>query len=299
MKLISKYLKPYLLYCVLGPLFKLLEVLFELYVPLVVKKLIENGITKNSYPVIIECTFTIIALGLMGFLSALLAQHFAAKVSAHATGDMKLDLFSHIQQLSFTQIDTLGSSTLLSRLTSDMNQIQTGVNLALRLLLRSPFVVFGAMIMAFMVNRQSAFYFVILIPILFVITFAVLLYTIPLFSKTQNKLDRLVSITRENLTGTRVIRAFGHENEEISEFDSFSSQLYKVQNLSSLISTVLNPATTILVNIFIVLLIKNGYSLFKNGAITQGDILALYNYMSMILVELIKLSNLEIGRAHV
>ena len=225
MKLISKYLRPYLLYSVLGPLFKLLEVVFELYVPLVVKDLIENGISKSSYPVIVKCTVTIVALGLMGFLSALLAQHFAAKVSAQATGDLKLDLFSHIQKLSFNQIDSLGKSTLLSRLTSDMNQIQTGVNLALRLLLRSPFVVFGATIMAFMVNRQSAFYYVVLIPILFVITFAVLLYTIPLFSKSQSKLDRLVNITRENLTGTRVIRAFGHEKEEISVwFDNKTSQ---------------------------------------------------------------------------
>ncbi len=294
MKLISKYLRPYLLYSVLGPLFKLLEVVFELYVPLVVKDLIENGISKSSYPVIVKCTVTIVALGLMGFLSALLAQHFAAKVSAQATGDLKLDLFSHIQKLSFNQIDSLGKSTLLSRLTSDMNQIQTGVNLALRLLLRSPFVVFGAMIMAFMVNRQSAFYFVVLIPILFVITFAVLLYTIPLFSKSQSKLDRLVNITRENLTGTRVIRAFGHEKEEISEFETNASELYRIQNLSSIISTILNPATTIIVNIFIVILIRNGYSLFKNGVISQGDILALYNYMSMILVELIKLSNLVI-----
>lgn len=294
MKLISKYLRPYLLYSVLGPLFKLLEVVFELYVPLVVKDLIENGISKCSYPVIVKCTVTIVALGLMGFLSALLAQHFAAKVSAQATGDLKLDLFSHIQKLSFNQIDSLGKSTLLSRLTSDMNQIQTGVNLALRLLLRSPFVVFGAMIMAFMVNRQSAFYFVVLIPILFVITFAVLLYTIPLFSKSQSKLDRLVNITRENLTGTRVIRAFGHEKEEISEFETNASELYRIQNLSSIISTILNPATTIIVNIFIVILIRNGYSLFKNGVISQGDILALYNYMSMILVELIKLSNLVI-----
>ena len=294
MKLISKYLKPYLLYSVLGPLFKLLEVVFELYVPLVVKDLIENGISESSYPVIVKCTVTIVALGLMGFLSALLAQHFAAKVSAQATGDLKLDLFSHIQKLSFNQIDSLGKSTLLSRLTSDMNQIQTGVNLALRLLLRSPFVVFGAMIMAFMVNRQSAFYFVVLIPILFVITFAVLLYTIPLFSKSQGKLDHLVNITRENLTGTRVIRAFGHEKEEISEFETNASELYRIQNLSSVISTILNPATTIIVNIFIVILIRNGYSLFKNGVISQGDILALYNYMSMILVELIKLSNLVI-----
>ena len=294
MKLISKYLRPYLLYSVLGPLFKLLEVVFELYVPLVVKDLIENGISKSSYPVIVKCTVTIVALGLMGFLSALLAQHFAAKVSAQATGDLKLDLFSHIQKLSFNQIDSLGKSTLLSRLTSDMNQIQTGVNLALRLLLRSPFVVFGATIMAFMVNRQSAFYYVVLIPILFVITFAVLLYTIPLFSKSQSKLDRLVNITRENLTGTRVIRAFGHEKEEISEFETNASELYRIQNLSSIISTILNPATTIIVNIFIVILIRNGYSLFKNGIISQGDILALYNYMSMILVELIKLSNLVI-----
>ena len=294
MKLISKYLKPYLLYSVLGPLFKLLEVVFELYVPLVVKDLIENGISESSYPVIVKCTVTIVALGLMGFLSALLAQHFAAKVSAQATGDLKLDLFSHIQKLSFNQIDSLGKSTLLSRLTYDMNQIQTGVNLALRLLLRSPFVVFGAMIMAFMVNRQSAFYFVVLIPILFVITFAVLLYTIPLFSKSQGKLDHLVNITRENLTGTRVIRAFGHEKEEISEFETNASELYRIQNLSSVISTILNPATTIIVNIFIVILIRNGYSLFKNGVISQGDILALYNYMSMILVELIKLSNLVI-----
>ena len=294
MKLISKYLKPYLLYSVLGPLFKLLEVVFELYVPLVVKDLIENGISESSYPVIVKCTVTIVALGLMGFMSALLAQHFAAKVSAQATGDLKLDLFSHIQKLSFNQIDSLGKSTLLSRLTYDMNQIQTGVNLALRLLLRSPFVVFGAMIMAFMVNRQSAFYFVVLIPILFVITFAVLLYTIPLFSKSQGKLDHLVNITRENLTGTRVIRAFGHEKEEISEFETNASELYRIQNLSSVISTILNPATTIIVNIFIVILIRNGYSLFKNGVISQGDILALYNYMSMILVELIKLSNLVI-----
>jgi len=294
MKLISKYLNPYLLYSVLGPLFKLLEVVFELYVPLVVKDLIENGISESSYPVIVKCTVTIVALGLMGFLSALLAQHFAAKVSAQATGDLKLDLFSHIQKLSFNQIDSLGKSTLLSRLTSDMNQIQTGVNLALRLLLRSPFVVFGAMIMAFMVNRQSAFYFVVLIPILFIITFAVLLYTIPLFSKSQGKLDHLVNITRENLTGTRVIRAFGHEKEEISEFETNASELYRIQNLSSVISTILNPATTIIVNIFIVILIRNGYSLFKNGVISQGDILALYNYMSMILVELIKLSNLVI-----
>ncbi|MBR0341007.1 MAG: ABC transporter ATP-binding protein [Oscillospiraceae bacterium] len=294
MKLLTKYLKPYLLYCVLGPLFKLLEVVFELYVPLVVKDLIENGIAFNSLPVIIRCTVTIIILGILGFLSALLAQHFAAKVSTHAVGDMKESLFTHIQCFSFNQLDSVGKSTLFSRMTSDMNQIQTGINLALRLLLRSPFVVFGAMIMAFMVNKECAFYFVVLIPILFIITFAILLFTIPMFSKSQNKLDQLVNITRENLTGTRVIRAFRHEKEEIAEFGSVSDLLLRIQNISSALSTVLNPITTILVNIFIVLLIRNGLSLFQNGEITQGDILALYNYMSMILVELIKLSNLVI-----
>ena len=294
MKAISKYLKPYLLYCVLGPLFKLLEVVFELYVPLVVKDLIEDGIACNSQQIIFRCTVTIIILGLMGFLSALLAQHFAAKASAHAVGDMKEDLFTHIQKLSFSQLNSLGKSTLFSRMTSDMNQIQTGINLALRLLLRSPFVVFGAMIMAFFVNKESAFYFVILIPILFLITFAILLYTIPLFSKNQKTLDSLVNVTRENLTGTRVIRAFRHEKEEIAEFNDLTDKLSAVQNLSSAISTVLNPVTTILVNIFIVLMIRNGLTLYKNGSVTQGDLLALYNYMSMILVELIKLSNLVI-----
>ena len=294
MRVIAKHLKPYSLYCLLGPLFKLLEVVFELYVPLVITELIEQGILLDSQPTIYKCAATIAALGILGFFSALLAQHFAAKASTHAVGDIKNNLFIHIQHFSFSQLESLGKSSLFSRLTSDMNQIQTAINLTLRLLLRSPFVVFGAMIMAFLVSKESAFYFVILIPILFIITFAILIYTIPLFSKSQIKLDNLVTITRENLTGTRVIRAFRHENEETEQFYSSADQLLDIQNLSSAISTILNPVTTILVNVFIVLMINNGYSLFMKGSVSQGDLLALYNYMSMILVELIKLSNLVI-----
>ena len=256
MRVIAKHLKPYSLYCLLGPLFKLLEVVFELYVPLVITELIEQGILLDSQPTIYKCAATIAALGILGFLSALLAQHFAAKASTHAVGDIKNNLFIHIQHFSFSQLESLGKSSLFSRLTSDMNQIQTAINLTLRLLLRSPFVVFGAMIMAFLVSKESAFYFVILIPILFIITFAILIYTIPLFSKSQIKLDNLVTITRENLTGTRVIRAFRHENEETEQFYSSADQLLDIQNLSSAISTILNPVTTILVNVFIVLMIS-------------------------------------------
>lgn len=294
MRTLAKHLKAYLLYCVLGPLFKLLEVVFELYVPLVVKDLIENGIKYSDITYIEISALKIVLLGLLGFLSALSAQLFAAKASTHAVGDLKKDLFSHIQKLSFNQLESIGQSTLYSRLTSDMNQIQTGVNLALRLLLRSPFVVFGAMVMAFTVNVKSAVYFVIVIPILFAFTFAILLITIPMFSNQQKALDGIVNTSRENLNGTRVIRAFRHEQEEVKEFALKTGSLSHLQKISSSISAILNPFTTILVNLFILCLIHNGYMQFNSGTITQGEVLALYNYMSMILVELIKLSNLII-----
>ena len=294
MKTLLRYLKSYTLYCVLGPLFKLLEVVFELYVPLLIRDLIEYGINQNNKDVIIRCVIKVALFALFGFASALTAQWFAAKASARAVGNMRKDLFDHIQQFSFSQLELLGKSSLFSRLTVDMNQVQSGVNLALRLLLRSPFVVFGAMIMAFTVNVRSAVYFAILIPVMFMITFSILLYTIPLMSRSRQQLDKVVTVTRENLTGSRVIRAFRHEPEEIRHFQKESTVLSNLLELSSNISLLLNPITTILVNIFIILMIRNGRLQFFSGSITQGEVLALYNYMSMILVELIKLANLII-----
>ncbi|MBQ6148777.1 MAG: ABC transporter ATP-binding protein [Oscillospiraceae bacterium] len=294
MKTLLKHLKSYSLYCVLGPLFKLLEVVFELYVPLVLKDLIEIGIKMGDDKYVLISFLKILLLGIFGFLSALSAQLFAAKASARASSDMKKELFENIQSLSFSQLESLGASTLYSRMTNDMNQIQSGVNLALRLLLRSPFVVFGAMVMAFQVNTKSALYFVVVIPLLFLLTFAILIYTIPLLKKEQKTIDRVVNSTRENLTGTRVIRAFRHEETEIIEFTALTEQLTQIQNVLSKATSFLNPVTTVVVNLFILLLIKDGRVQFYNGAISQGEVLALYNYMSMILVELIKLSNLVI-----
>ncbi len=294
MKTLFRYLKSYSLYCFLGPLFKLIEVIFELYVPLVLRDLIEEGISLGDQSFTVKCVIKIALLGLMGFLSALSAQFFAARASAHATGDLKKDLFSHIQQLSFSQIGVIGKNTLFSRLTVDMNQIQTGVNLGLRLLLRSPFVVFGAMIMAFFVNKRSAVYFVILIPLMFLFTFFVLLKTIPMISRNQKLLDKVITVTRENLTGTRVIRAFRHEDEEVRQFTDLTENQSSLQLATAKLSLLLNPVTTILVNVFTVLLISNGKVQFDNRVLSQADLLALYNYMSMILVELIKLANLII-----
>ena len=294
MKTLFRYLKSYSLYCFLGPLFKLIEVIFELYVPLVLRDLIEKGIIVGDQNFALKCVLKIAFLGLLGFLSALTAQFFAARASAHATGDLKKDLFAHIQQFSFSQIGSIGKNTLFSRLTVDMNQIQTGINLALRLLLRSPFVVFGAMFMAFSVNTRSAVYFVILIPLMFLFTFFVLLKTIPMISRNQRLLDRVITVTRENLTGTRVIRAFRHEDEEIRQFTDLTETQSSLQLASAKLSLLLNPIATVFVNIFTILLIRNGKIQFVNGSLSQAELLALYNYMSMILVELIKLANLII-----
>lgn len=288
---ISKYKKE----CVLGPLFKLLEALLELFVPLVVASIIDNGIAAGDKSYVIKMCLLLVALGITGLAFSVTAQYFAAKASVGFGRNLRHELFKHIESLSYSEIDTIGTSTLITRMTSDINQIQTGVNLTLRLLLRSPFVVFGAMIMAFTINFKAAFVFVVTIPVLSVVVFGIMLWCMPLYKKVQQKLDKVLEITRENLTGVRVIRAFCKENEEISEFEKSNEELSVTQKFVGKISALMNPLTYIIINVAVICLINTGAVQVNNGEISQGDVVALYNLMSQILVELIKLANLIIN----
>ena len=295
MKRIWMYLKMYKKECVLAPLFKMLEATFELFVPLVVSAIIDVGIAGADKGYIVKMCFVLVALAIIGLTSSITAQYFAAKAAVGCSTQMRHHLFKHIQSLSFTEMDTIGTSTLITRMTSDINQVQNGVNLVLRLFLRSPFIVFGAMIMAFTIDVKAALVFVGAIPILAVIVFGIMLSTRPLYKKVQAGLDKILGITRENLTGVRVIRAFNKENEEVYRFKKSNEELNHLQKFVGKISGLMNPLTYAVVNISIILLIWIGAVRVNSGTLTQGQVVALYNYMSQILVELIKLANLVIN----
>src|SRR5574344_10852 len=295
MKSLLKYLKGYKKECVLSPLFKLLEATFELFVPIVMAAIIDNGIGNGDKPYIFKMCGILITLGVVGLICSITAQFFAAKAAVGFATKLRHALFSHIQSLSFSEIDTMGTSTMITRMTSDINQVQNGVNLTLRLLLRSPFVVLGAMIMAFTIDVKTAFIFVIIIPVLCAVVFTIMFRSIPLYKKVQAKLDQVLLLTRENLTGVRVIRAFDKEKDEIKQFEQSNMELTKVQMFVGRISALMNPLTYIIINVGIIALIYSGAIRVDRGAITQGQVVALVNYMSQILVEVVKLANLIIS----
>lgn len=294
MKNLLKYIKGYVKESILGPLFKLFEATLELIVPLVIAAIIDNGIDKGDRPYVIKMCLLLVLLGAVGLAFSVTAQYFAAKASVGYITKLRYALFSHIQTLSYTEIDTLGTSTMITRMTSDANQVQTGINLGLRLLLRSPFVVFGAMIMAFTIDTKSALTFVLVIPALSIVVFGIMLITMPLYKRVQSKLDGVLGKTRENLSGVRVIRAFCREEDEIREFDERNNELANSQKYVGKISALMNPLTYVLINFAILCLIDIGALQVNSGILTQGMVIALYNYMSQILVELIKLANLII-----
>lgn len=294
MKKLLIYLRDYKKESILGPLFKLLEASFELIVPLVVASMIDVGIPNNDKGYIIRMCLIMAALGLIGLVCAVTAQYFAARAAVGFATKLRHGLFSHIQSLSFSQMDKEGTSTLITRMTSDINQVQSGVNLVLRLFLRSPFIVFGAMIMAFTVDVKAALIFVVVIPILSIIVFGIMLISIPMFKKVQGGLDKVLGITRENLTGVRVIRAFGEEEHEIQKFDEETDHLKALQVLAGKISALMNPLTYVVINGGLIALIYVGALRVEAGILSQGQVVALVNYMSQILVELVKLANLII-----
>ena len=289
-----KYLKNYKKETVLGPLFKLMEASFELLVPLVIAAIIDNGIEKGDTGYIFSMGGVLFLLAAVGFACAVTAQYFAAKASVGFATGLRHAIFEHIQTRSYAQIDEFGTSTMINRLTSDVNQVQTGVNLTLRLLLRSPFIVFGAMIMAFTVDVQGALIFVVTIPILAVVVFAILLVNIPLYKKVQRALDKVVVKTRENLTGVRVVRAFSMENEEVKEYDQTVDILKKYQLIAGRVSAFMNPGTFMIVNVATLVLLYKGALRVDAGLLSKGEVIALVNYMAQILVELVKLANLII-----
>ena len=288
------YLRGYALQSVLGPLFKLTEALFELFVPLVVAGMIDTGINGANQGYIIRMCLVLVALGLAGLLCSVTAQYFAARAAVGFASGFRRALFGHIQSFDYTALDRLGVSTLITRITSDLNQVQTGLNLALRLLLRSPFVVFGAMIMAFTIDTKAALWFALVIPALSAVVFGIMLLTMPMYRRVQEKLDGVLGAARENLIGVRVLRAFGREESEEQAFRRKNDELNRVQRLVGRVSALMNPFTYVLINLAIVLLIRQGALRVQAGALTQGQVVALYNYMSQILVELVKLANLII-----
>jgi ATP-binding cassette, subfamily B, multidrug efflux pump len=294
MKKLLIYLKNYKKETVLAPLFKLLEATFELIVPLVMASIIDKGIGQNDKSHIIYMGLLMVGLGVIGLICSITAQYFSAKAAVGFSTELKSALFKHIQGLSFTEIDKLGTSTLITRLTSDVNQLQNGVNMVLRLFLRSPFIVIGAMIMAFTVDVKAALIFVIIIPLLCIVVFTIMGVTIPMFKKVQTGLDNVLLKTRENLTGARVIRAFGKEDSEIEKYVDSNEFLTSMQKKTAKISGLMNPITYVIVNAGIVGLLYSGAIRVDNGIISQGAVVALVNYMSQILVELIKLANLII-----
>ena len=294
MRKLLVYLKDYKKESVLGPLFKLLEASFELIVPLVVASMIDVGIPNQDKGYIVKMALILVALGVIGLASSVTAQFFAAKAAVGFATKVRQALFDHIQKLTFGQMDSQGTATLITRMTSDVNQVQNGVNLVLRLFLRSPFIVFGAMIMAFTVDVKAALIFAVVIPLLLVVVFAILLISIPMFSRVQANLDQVMRTTRENLTGARVIRAFAKEPEEIEEFQKENRILRDVQVAAGRVSALMNPVTYIIINGGLMALIYVGALQIEGGILTQGQVVALINYMSQILVELIKLANLII-----
>lgn len=294
MKKLLIYLRDYKKETVFAPLFKMLEATFELFVPLVMAAIIDRGIGQADTGYVLKMGGILVALGLIGLLCSITAQYFAAKAAVGFSTGLKHALFDHIQSLSFTEIDTLGTSTLITRMTSDVNQVQNGVNMVLRLFLRSPFIVFGAMIMAFTIDAKAAMIFVVTIPLLAVVVFGIMTLTMPMYKKVQAGLDAVLSTTRENLTGARVIRAFHKEEEETGRFEEKNGFLTHLQLVVGRISALTNPVTYIIINAATILLLYTGAVRVDNGSITQGEVVALVNYMSQILVELIKLANLII-----
>ena len=294
MKKLLVYLRDYKKECIFAPLFKLLEASFELIVPLVMAAIIDHGIAVSDRPYIFKMGGVLVLLALIGLTCSITAQYFAAKAAVGVATKLRHSLFSHIGTLSFSEMDTIGSSTLITRITSDINQVQSGVNMVLRLFLRSPFIVFGAMIMAFTVNVKAALVFVVAIPLLSVVVFSVMLASIPLFKKVQSGLDSVLGHTRENLEGARVIRAFNKEADEAKEFNASNDFLTNMQMVVGRISTLMNPLTYIIINCAILAVIWIGGKEVFGGIITQGEVVALVNYMSQILVELVKLANLII-----
>ena len=292
MKQILKYLKEYKKECICAPLFKLLEASFELIVPLVMAAIIDNGITASDKPYIWKMGGVLVLLAAVGLVSSVTAQYFAAKAAVGFSTKLRHILFEKIESLSFSKMDTVGTSTLITRMTSDINQVQSGVNLVLRLFLRSPFIVFGAMAMAFTVNVRAAMVFVVTIPLLSIVVFSVMAASLPLYKKVQSSLDTVLSHTRENLEGTRVIRAFNKQNDEIDSFNSDNEFLTNMQQVVGRISALTNPLTFIIINIATIAVIVSGGKQVYAGILTQGEVVALVNYMSQILVELIKLANL-------
>ena len=295
MKRLLKYLKSYKKECVLGPLFKMFEATLELIVPLVIAAIVDRGIGGESAGFVIKASLFLLLLGAVGLAFSLTAQYFSAKAAVGFVGKLRYALFEKIGSLSYSDIDELGTSTLITRMTQDASKVQNGLNLALRLLLRSPFVVFGAMIMAFTVDVKGALTFAGVIPLLSIVVFGIMLITMPLYKKAQKGTDKLLGRTRENLSGVRVIRAFGNEDEEIEAFRKENNVLTAVQRRVGRISALMNPLTYVLINVAILLLIYTGAIQVSSGNLTQGQVVALYNYMSQILVELIKLANLIIS----
>ncbi|MGN0997065.1 MAG: ABC transporter ATP-binding protein [Candidatus Ventricola sp.] len=294
MKKLFVYLKGFGRECVLGPLFKLLEASFELIIPLIVARIIDTGILRSDTSAIVRLVGVMALLGLVGLISAVTAQYFAAKAAIGFSARLRHALMAHIQSLSYTELDTLGASTLITRMTSDVNQVQSGVNMCLRLLLRSPFVVFGAMIMAFTIDFQAALVFVGVIVVLCAIVFSIMLITIPMYRRVQGQLDSVTAATRENLTGVRVLRAFGKEQDEMARFERRNQLLARMQRAVGRVSAAMNPLTYVAINLAVILLIRTGALRVAQGSLTQGQVVALYNYMSQILVELVKMANLII-----
>lgn len=295
MKHLLSHLKKYRTESILGPLFKLLEASFELLVPLVVASIIEDGIKGESTPHIIKMSLVLVLLAVVGLASSLTAQYFAAKAAVGTTTSLRRALFAKMQSLSFTDMDKLGSSTMINRITSDLNQVQSGINLTLRLFLRSPFIVLGAVVMAFVVDPTSTLVFVAVLPLLCLVVFGIMLAGIPLYKKVQASLDKLTLSARENVNGVRVIRAFCMEDAEKEEFNKRNNDLNSIQKYVGKISALMNPLTYVLINAAIIVLIYVGAIRVEHGILTQGLVIALYNYMSQILVELIKLADLIIN----
>lgn len=295
MKRLLKYMRGFEGQCVLGPLFKLLEATFELFIPLVVAAIVDTGIGGGDREYIVKMCLVMIALGLIGLASAVTAQYFAARAAVGFSARLRHAVLERILSLSNSQLDALGTSTMITRMTSDINQVQNGVNLTLRLLLRSPFVVFGAMVMAFTIDVQAALVFAGVIPVLCLIVFGIMLVTMPMYKKVQTSLDGVTSATRQNLSGVRVLRAFCMEEEEVSAFAEKAQELTARQFSAGRISALMNPVTFVIINLAVVLLVQVGAVKVESGVLTQGMVIALYNYMSQILVELIKMANLIIS----
>lgn len=294
MKLILRFIKNYKLEAVFAPLFKMLEAIFELFVPLVIASVIDNGITTSSYTHIAKCALLLLILAIVGLLCSLTAQYFSAKAAIGVSSAIRHSLFSHIQSFSFKRIDEMGTGTMITRMTSDINQVQNGVNMTLRLFLRSPFIVFGAMIMAFTIDIKAALIFVVTIPLLAIVVYGIMIITIPMYKRVQKGLDEILIKTRENLTGIRVIRAFTNEDSEISAFKESNDALSDSQKAAGRISALTNPLTFIIINAATITLLYTGATRVDIGILTKGQVVALVNYMSQILVELVKLANLII-----